>query len=141
MLWFETVCRIVPPANPVLTAPASASGHADSGVRNGSSYVEESYNLEYKYTQGGGLREFIDFSSARVAVGVDRAGAVKIVQVDGKSGKRGMNLGSVLRRRRDPFGGHFWMSLLHHCKTEREHSVKETKVSRAEPDLYRAFRI
>ena len=54
-------------------------------VHDGESYVNKSMELEYAYTQGGTLKDFVNMKSARVAIGVDGDGAVMIVQVDGRS--------------------------------------------------------
>lgn len=61
-------------------------------VRDGKPYVNTSMSLEYNSTQGGTLKEFRRFLSARVAIGHDKHGVVKVVQVDGKTWNRGLDL-------------------------------------------------
>ena len=61
-------------------------------VRDGKAYVNTSMQLEYPSTQGGTLSQFRAFKSARVAIGHDKNGVVKVVQIDGKTWDRGLNL-------------------------------------------------
>eukprot|EP00039_Didymoeca_costata_P014036 m.221696 g.221696 ORF g.221696 m.221696 type:complete len:486 (-) comp15928_c0_seq33:607-2064(-) len=60
-------------------------------VKDGKSFVNQSYELEYKDTQSGSLIDFVRLKSARVAIGY-KGDEVRIVQVDGKSNFRGLDL-------------------------------------------------
>eukprot|EP00038_Savillea_parva_P011911 m.201056 g.201056 ORF g.201056 m.201056 type:complete len:704 (-) comp21293_c0_seq1:63-2174(-) len=63
-------------------------------VRNGTNYVSEAVALEYGRTQEGGigLGAFSSLVSARVAIGHDAEGRVMIIQVNGKTNQRGIDL-------------------------------------------------
>lgn len=62
-------------------------------LRDGQVYVNHSLQAECDKTQEtGSLRYFVDVISARTAVGHDAAGRVVLVQIDGQTGQRGMNL-------------------------------------------------
>lgn len=87
-----------PTATP--TTPAPAPIHFEqlvAGVlwlvRDGQNYVNESIALEYQGAEETGtLQEFADVVAARTAIGYDRRGMIKIVQVDGKTHTRGVTL-------------------------------------------------
>lgn len=65
-------------------------------VRDGKAYVEESVLLEDSDTmESGTLNNFATINSARVALGHDRDGNVKIIQYDGQSYDHGPNLHQV----------------------------------------------
>ncbi|XP_037129930.1 N-acetylglucosamine-1-phosphodiester alpha-N-acetylglucosaminidase [Syngnathus acus] len=62
-------------------------------LRNGEVYVNSSLKAECKGTQEtGSLQYFTDVISARTALGHDAEGRVVLVQIDGQTGERGMNL-------------------------------------------------
>lgn len=62
-------------------------------VRNGKSYIYDSFNVEFDKTQEqANLWSFSQFLSARVAIGHDKLGAIKMVVIDGETRKRGMGL-------------------------------------------------
>lgn len=62
-------------------------------LRDGQVYINHSLQAECDETQEtGALRYFVDVISARTAVGHDAAGRVVLVQIDGQTGVRGMNL-------------------------------------------------
>lgn len=62
-------------------------------VRQGRSNVAASLESEYRGTQeGNSLEGFTDVTAARVAIGHDAAGNIKMVQIDGKTWERGVNL-------------------------------------------------
>eukprot|EP00040_Diaphanoeca_grandis_P028745 m.166886 g.166886 ORF g.166886 m.166886 type:complete len:498 (+) comp31444_c0_seq1:245-1738(+) len=62
-------------------------------VRNGTSFVQESIDIESEFPEHSGTLEyFATLTSARVAVGHDKNGNVLIAQFDGKSGDHGIDL-------------------------------------------------
>lgn len=62
-------------------------------VRNGKSYVETAVETESSETQTtGSLRQFANVRSARTAIGHDQDGNLIIVQIDGQTYTRGLNL-------------------------------------------------
>jgi len=62
-------------------------------IRNGESYVDVSKVTECPDAQSTStLQGFIDVVSGRTAVGHDSLGRLVVVQVDGKTGQRGINL-------------------------------------------------
>jgi N-acetylglucosamine-1-phosphodiester alpha-N-acetylglucosaminidase len=62
-------------------------------VRDGENYVDRSIEIEYGGTQEGtNLRRFADIISARVGLGHDADGNVRVLQINGKSWARGMRL-------------------------------------------------
>lgn len=62
-------------------------------VRNGSSYVEESIKYESDELEETGTFEyFANIQSARTAIGHNAEGQIVMVNVDGQSGVRGVNL-------------------------------------------------
>lgn len=62
-------------------------------LRDGEVYINYSLQAECDKTQEtGAFRYFVDVISARTAVGHDAAGRVVLVQIDGQTGVRGMNL-------------------------------------------------
>lgn len=62
-------------------------------VRDGVNYVNQSVGLEYGQTQEGtSLLHFAELSSARVALGHDADGSVRVVQLNGKTNQRGIDL-------------------------------------------------
>ncbi|XP_078485366.1 N-acetylglucosamine-1-phosphodiester alpha-N-acetylglucosaminidase-like, partial [Ciona intestinalis] len=65
---------------------------------SGTSFVEESVSMESSDTEETGtLRYFSDVQSARTAIGHDKHGRVVLVQVDGQTGARGVNLKSFAK--------------------------------------------
>ncbi|EDV29757.1 uncharacterized protein TRIADDRAFT_13000, partial [Trichoplax adhaerens] len=62
-------------------------------VRNGKSYVKESMKMESnKHEETGTLKQFIEVKSARTAIGHDRNGNVMLMQIEGQTNARGLNL-------------------------------------------------
>jgi len=62
-------------------------------VRDGKPYVDQSMLLEESDTmESGTLNNFVTINSARVALGHDRDGNIKIIQYDGQSYDHGPNL-------------------------------------------------
>ncbi|KAF6734047.1 N-acetylglucosamine-1-phosphodiester alpha-N-acetylglucosaminidase [Oryzias melastigma] len=62
-------------------------------LRNGEIYINQSLEAECKDSQEtGSLKYFVDVVSARTAVGHDEEGNVILLQIDGQTEKRGMNL-------------------------------------------------
>ncbi|XP_014773319.1 N-acetylglucosamine-1-phosphodiester alpha-N-acetylglucosaminidase isoform X2 [Octopus bimaculoides] len=62
-------------------------------IRDGNVYVDESAKLECSESQeSGNIQRFVSVISARNAVGHDKEGRVIMVQVDGETGKHGINL-------------------------------------------------
>ncbi|XP_038566307.1 N-acetylglucosamine-1-phosphodiester alpha-N-acetylglucosaminidase isoform X1 [Micropterus salmoides] len=65
-------------------------------LRNGEVYINQSLTAECDKTQETGkFRDFVDVVSARTAVGHDADGNLILFQIDGQTGKRGMNLREV----------------------------------------------
>ncbi|XP_058426093.1 N-acetylglucosamine-1-phosphodiester alpha-N-acetylglucosaminidase isoform X2 [Diceros bicornis minor] len=62
-------------------------------IRNGSVYINESQAAECDETQEtGSFSKFVTVMSARTAVGHDRKGQLVLLQVDGQTEQRGINL-------------------------------------------------
>ncbi|XP_061573340.1 N-acetylglucosamine-1-phosphodiester alpha-N-acetylglucosaminidase [Cololabis saira] len=62
-------------------------------LRNGEIYINQSLEAECdKVQETGSLRFFADVVSARTAVGHDAEGKLILLQIDGQTGVRGMNL-------------------------------------------------
>ncbi|KAM6910718.1 N-acetylglucosamine-1-phosphodiester alpha-N-acetylglucosaminidase [Xenentodon cancila] len=71
-------------------------------LRNGEIYINQSLEAECgKVQETGSLRFFVDVVSARTAVGHDAEGKLILLQIDGQTGVRGMNLWELAQYLKD----------------------------------------